>query len=136
MIVVRRFRPDVRGSGNDDFTFVEVQTDPSVESRRVVVVVDTGVNATRHSSHQVEPLRRVKRRQRAGVIERDSKIEDVGVRVEEVCPRIDGFRAFQGNELAQFQIKAALREDREVQIQISLDQIGLENFMRGSIEEA
>ena len=62
---------------------------------------------------KIEPFGRVKGQQRAGVVKRNSKIKNVGVRIEEVGARIDRFHSFQGDEFAELQVEAALGDEWE-----------------------
>ena len=66
------------------------------------------------------------RGERPGVVERDAEIEDVGMRVEDVGARVDRFGSFKRNEFANLQIHPAFGKDRKVQVQIRLNDIGLE----------
>src|SRR5947207_4493790 len=102
-----------------------MQSNSAMESERVVVVIDAGIHAAGDAGHEVKPLGCVKRKQRAGVVERDPEIKNVSVRVKGVSPRIDRFRSFQGHELPEFQIQAAFREHRKVQAQVRFRNVRL-----------
>ena len=52
------------------------------------------------------------------------------MRVEEICARIDRFRSFQGDEFAKLQVEAALADNGKVKVEISFDQVRLDD--RGS----
>src|SRR5882724_3390052 len=115
MIVARSFRANVRRRGDDKLLFIEMEPDSPVEGRRVVVVVDTGIDPARDAGDEVQPLGCIKSKERAGVIEWDGEIENVAVRIKRVGAGIDCFRSFKGNELAEFQIDAALGHDGKME---------------------
>src|SRR5204863_5539565 len=96
-----------------------------MERSRVVVVVDTGIDAAGDAGDQVQPLGCIKSKERAGVIERDSEIENVAVRIKRVGAGIDCFRSFEGNELAEFQIDAALGHDGKMEAYVDLGNVRL-----------
>src|SRR5437762_3828287 len=115
MIVARSFRANVRCRGDDKLLFIEMEADSSMKGSRVVVVVDTGIDAAGDAGDQVQPLGCVKSKERAGVIEWDGEIENVAVRIKRVGAGVDCFRSFEGNELAEFQIDAALGHDGKME---------------------
>src|SRR5205814_6320238 len=115
MIVARSFRANVRRRGDDKLLFIEMEPDSSMEGRRVVIVVDTGIDAARDAGDQVQPLGCVKSKERAGVIERDGEIENVAVRIKRVCAGVDCFRSFEGNELADLHVDATLGHDGKME---------------------
>src|SRR5205814_8291636 len=84
VIVAWRFRTDVRRCGDDKLLVIEMQPNPAMECRRVVIVVDAGVHAARGADQHVEPLGRVKSKERAGVVEWDAEVENVSVRIKRI----------------------------------------------------
>jgi len=93
-------------------TVQQVQADAALECDRVVVVIDARINATVESGIEVKPFGDVLHSLNSGIIERDTEVEDVAVRIENVCAWIDGFRAFQRDKFSYLKIRAARREDR------------------------
>src|ERR1700737_527480 len=52
------------------------------------------------------------------------------MRVKEICPRIDRFRSFQGDEFAKLQVEATLANNGKVKVEICFDHVRLDD--RGS----
>src|ERR1700682_1435406 len=52
------------------------------------------------------------------------------MRVKEICPRIDRFRSFQGDEFAKLQVEATLGGNGKVKVEICFDHVRLDD--RGS----
>ena len=127
MIVVRSFRTDGSGRKNRQFAIQKIESDAAVKSDTIVVIVDAGVNAPRNSGVNIEPFGRMKGRQAAGVVKRNSNIKNVGMRVEEIRAWIDRFRSFQGDEFAKLQVETALADNGKVKAEISFDEVRLDD---------
>src|SRR5439155_15313889 len=127
VVVVRGLRTDGSGRKNRQFAIEKIESDAAVKRDAIVVILDARINAARNSGVKIEPLGRVKGRQGAGVIKRNSNIKNVGMRVKEVCARIDRFRSFQGDEFAKLQVEAALANNGEVKVEIPFDQVRLDD---------
>src|SRR6266513_946738 len=113
------------GGVHQHFPTAQIQTDTAMKGGRVVVVVDARVYTTRHARHEIEPVCRVQSKERAGVIEWNGEVEDVGMRIENVGSRIDRLGAFQRYPLADLQIKPAFGQDREMQVEIRFGNVRL-----------
>ena len=135
VIVVRRLRTDGSGRKNRQFAIHKVESDAAVKRDAIVVIVDAGVNAPRNSGVKIEPFGRVKSRQAAGVVKRNSNIKNVCMRVEEICAWIDRFRSFQGDKFAKLQVEAAFADKGKVKVEISFDQVRLDDRGGGRIAE-
>ena len=93
----------------------------------IVVILNAGVNAPRNSRVKIKPFGRMKDRQAAGVVKRNSNIKNVGMRIEEIRAWIDRFRSFQGDEFAKFQVETALADNGKMKAEISFDKVRLDN---------
>ena len=69
----------------------------------------------------------MKDRQAAGVVKRNSKIKNVGMRIEEICAWIDRFRSFQGDEFAKLQVEAAFADKGKMKAKIRFGQVRLDD---------
>src|SRR5215471_12096999 len=96
-----------------------------MEGGRIIVVINTCIHTARYSTHKIEPACCMQSKERAGVIERNAKVEDIGVRVKNVGPRINRFRTFKRDPLADFEVETALSKNGKVQTEIRLRNIGL-----------
>src|SRR6266481_3087851 len=64
-------------------------------------------------------------RHEARVLERNAKIEDVGMRVKRIVRCVDDFRAFQSHILSDFYVYAAGSKPRQMEQSVRFDDVEL-----------